>query len=130
MSSKFSVSEEELCQLMQVIKHRRGKRSKEETNFVVRLLLPVAFFQNYLQSSFAPALIDAFVVEHFGTNAFVFKYGDLSDRIFFVLSGRLDVLVPNERGIAVVVQTLYPGEIFGEFGVFNQRPRAASVLSA
>jgi CRP-like cAMP-binding protein len=55
--------------------------------------------------------------------------GDINDDVFFLLQGRLEVLVlqnnANKR-----VGTIYPGEVFGEMAFFSRDTRNATVRAS
>ena len=55
----------------------------------------------------------------------IFGSSDPSDRAFQIVVGSVHVHLPNGR-----VRTLGPGEIFGEMGLIDRRPRSATVTAA
>jgi CRP/FNR family transcriptional regulator, cyclic AMP receptor protein len=54
----------------------------------------------------------------------IFREGDISDRAFQVVSGSVNVHLPSGR-----LRNLGPGEIFGEMGLLDNRPRSATVIA-
>lgn len=54
----------------------------------------------------------------------IFREGDISDRAFQVVAGSVNVHLPGGR-----VKNLGPGEIFGEMGLLDARPRSATVTA-
>jgi len=59
---------------------------------------------------------------------FAVREGEL-DRSFFIISrGSFEVLVPAPEG-ARHVRVLEPGDLFGEVGFFDGRPRSADVVA-
>jgi CRP/FNR family transcriptional regulator, cyclic AMP receptor protein len=54
----------------------------------------------------------------------IFREGDISDRAFQVVEGSVNVHLPGGR-----VKNLGPGEIFGEMGLLDARPRSATVTA-
>jgi CRP/FNR family transcriptional regulator, cyclic AMP receptor protein len=52
----------------------------------------------------------------------IFREGDISDRAFQVVEGSVNVHLPGGR-----LRNLGPGEIFGEMGLLDARPRSATV---
>jgi CRP/FNR family transcriptional regulator, cyclic AMP receptor protein len=54
----------------------------------------------------------------------IFREGDISDRAFQVISGSVNVHLPGGR-----LRNLGPGEIFGEMGLLDNRPRSATVTA-
>src|SRR5437762_1821392 len=55
----------------------------------------------------------------------IFREGDASDCAFQIVVGSVNVHLPNGR-----VRHLGPGEIFGEMGLVDSRPRSATVTAA
>jgi CRP/FNR family cyclic AMP-dependent transcriptional regulator len=55
------------------------------------------------------------------------REGQTSDLLFVVLSGRLKVMVGSARGEALGLAVVGPGEVLGEFGAIDSRPRSANV---
>lgn len=62
-----------------------------------------------------------------GRNEVVIRVGDPTDSVYFVLSGRLRVLVSDAEGREVILSMLGPGDMFGEIGAIDDNPRSATV---
>jgi len=73
------------------------------------------------------ALAETMHEEYFGHDAFVCRQGDPADRVFVVVSGNLEVRVAGWPGPP---SRLERGELFGEYGLFAEGLRTASVVSA
>ncbi|MDR2689731.1 MAG: Crp/Fnr family transcriptional regulator [Azoarcus sp.] len=58
----------------------------------------------------------------------VVREGDVTDFVYFVLTGSLKVVVSNEDGREVILSILGRGELFGEMGMFDDQARIASVV--
>lgn len=69
------------------------------------------------------------VVRSFPRNALVVHEGDDSDSLYVVLSGRVKVFLGDEEGREVIINTLGPGDYFGELALFDSAPRSASVMT-
>jgi len=54
----------------------------------------------------------------------IFREGDPSDFAYFIVSGTVEAQLANGRKIA-----MQPGEVFGEMGLVDQRPRSATVVA-
>lgn len=68
---------------------------------------------------------------HFGTGEAIFRQGDNADRAYFLVFGRVDVLIDiagTDRKKRVSVLT--EGTVFGEVGLIDGSPRSASVLAS
>src|SRR3981081_3864636 len=52
--------------------------------------------------------------------------GDATDSLYIVLSGRLKVMMSDSDGKEGILSILGPGEFFGEMGLIDDEPRAAS----
>jgi CRP-like cAMP-binding protein len=58
------------------------------------------------------------------------RQGDESDCLFVLLGGRVRVEVRHPRlGTPIVLADLGPGEVVGEMGVLDTRPRSATVVA-
>lgn len=57
----------------------------------------------------------------------VFFEGDRADAFYIVLSGSLKVYQTTQDGREKVLNTMGPGEIFGELAMLDGKPRSASV---
>lgn len=55
----------------------------------------------------------------------VFRSGEPSDYAYLIITGHVDTHLPNGR-----VLQLGPGEVFGEMGLIDRRPRSATVTAA
>ena len=55
----------------------------------------------------------------------LFKAGDVSDCVFIILKGSVDILLPKEKTPTV---TLKKGHLFGELGVINNTTRAGTAI--
>lgn len=57
----------------------------------------------------------------------LFAQGDASDRLYFVLNGRLEAVYTDLAGSSAVVGRMLRGETIGEMGVLTGEPRSATV---
>ena len=62
-------------------------------------------------------------------NRVVLQAGDLTDSLYIVISGRTKVQMADDEGKEVILAVLGPGDFFGEMGLIDDEPRAASVLT-
>ena len=62
-------------------------------------------------------------------NRVVLQAGDQTDSLYIVISGRTKVQMADDEGKEVILAVLGPGDFFGEMGLIDDEPRAASVLT-
>lgn len=62
-------------------------------------------------------------------NTVVIQRGDDSSSLYVVLAGRLKVCVSDDQGKEVILNTLGPGDHFGELAILGDMPRTATVVS-
>ena len=89
----------------------------------IRTLHNCAFFSVVPESDLV-VLAEAMHEEMFGDGEIVFEYGDRADRIYVVSEGELMIVVPGEEGTA---RQIGPGDLLGEYGLFEQGARSATV---
>ena len=65
----------------------------------------------------------------FPRNAIIVNEGDQTDSLYIVISGRVKVFSSDEEGKEVVLNTIGPGEYFGEVALLDEQPRSASVIA-
>ena len=64
--------------------------------------------------------------EHFASGETVCcSAGDIGDRVYLVMSGGLDVALPGQGGCGPA--SSLPGDLFGEYGMFDGGLRTATV---
>jgi predicted acylesterase/phospholipase RssA/CRP-like cAMP-binding protein len=57
----------------------------------------------------------------------LFRQGEPGDYFCIVISGRVRIVVSNERGEEIAITELGPGELVGEMAVVSSQPRTATV---
>lgn len=62
-------------------------------------------------------------------NTIVIHEGDVSDSLYVILSGKVKIFLSDEDGKEVDLNTLGPGEYFGELAAIDESPRCASVIT-
>jgi CRP-like cAMP-binding protein/Tfp pilus assembly protein PilF len=63
-------------------------------------------------------------------NQVIFKRGDHSDKCYVIVSGEVEVLVPDALGNEMVVSKLGKGDFFGEIALIKKVPRTATIRTA
>jgi CRP/FNR family transcriptional regulator, cyclic AMP receptor protein len=66
----------------------------------------------------------------FPAKATIIRQGSPTGDLFYLLSGSVTVLIEDELGHEFVLAYLYPGEFFGEIGLFNQELGRTAVVRA
>jgi len=92
----------------------------------VTALQACALFENVPTADLA-ALAETMHEEYFARGELVCKQGEPADRVFIVLSGNLEVRLAGSPGHT---SRLQHGELFGEYGLFAEGVRTATVVSA
>lgn len=59
----------------------------------------------------------------------IVKQGDAADSIYVMVSGKAKVFMSNEQQREVILNTIGPGDFFGELPMFDFEPRSASVAA-
>ena len=59
--------------------------------------------------------------------SFILRVGEEIDALYVIVSGRVKVLIPADRGNEVILTVLGPNEYFGEMGLLDDKRRSASV---
>ena len=71
-------------------------------------------------------LAETMFEEHFAKDEVVCVQDEPADRIFVVMSGQLDVKVGGTEDHTVLLR---PGDLFGEYGLFDQGLRTATIAA-
>jgi signal transduction histidine kinase len=70
---------------------------------------------------------EASTERHFRPGEVIVREGEFGDSIFLIGSGSAEAVLATARGDSVVLSLMPAGETFGEMGVFEHRPRSATV---
>jgi CRP/FNR family cyclic AMP-dependent transcriptional regulator len=68
-------------------------------------------------------------VRNFRKNTVVIQKGDESSTLYAVVEGRLKVSISDNEGKEVILNTLGPGDHFGELAILGEGPRTATVIT-
>ena len=82
-----------------------------------------------LDESQVRALAGVMLRRSFPKHRTVMQAGDPTDSLYIIISGRVKVQMADDEGKEVILATLGPGEFFGEMGLMDDEPRAASVVA-
>jgi CRP-like cAMP-binding protein len=72
-------------------------------------------------------LAEMMKTEHLRKSELLFEAGEISDSVYVVASGTLDVLLPTDSS---PVRILGRGELLGEYGMFSNMARTATLQAA
>ncbi|MEO7445260.1 MAG: cyclic nucleotide-binding and patatin-like phospholipase domain-containing protein [Ferruginibacter sp.] len=81
-----------------------------------------------LEKDALQTILDAGRHVHIKTGEYLFRQGDAQDIMFIVLTGRLRAVLQDEKGTHILGD-IGEGEPVGEFAIFTNEPRTASVLA-
>ena len=82
-----------------------------------------AFDERTLES-----LAAAGTIRSYAKHMLLIQEGDQGDQLYAVISGRLKVFLSDSEGKEIVIDTLGPGQCFGEMALEGE-PRSASVMT-
>jgi CRP/FNR family cyclic AMP-dependent transcriptional regulator len=69
------------------------------------------------------------VTRTFPKNSIIINEGDASDALYVMNSGRVKVFLSDDDGKEMVLNTLGPGEYFGEVAMLDNATRSASIVT-
>jgi len=76
------------------------------------------------------AAIEAIAVtRNFPKNSVIINEGDMANAMYVVSSGKVRVYVSDEQGKEFILNTMGPGEYFGELSLLDDEKRSASVIT-
>ncbi len=64
----------------------------------------------------------------FSAGETIFREGDQSDEAYIIRAGHVEVIKESPEG-SVVIACLEPGDIFGEMGIVDERPRSLTAVA-
>ena len=92
-----------------------------------RMALPELLAPVFPEPKYIPALMKVLKRVDLNKGQAAFRQGDVSDSMYFVESGRLDVELELEGGKLLRLKKVGPGAVFGEMGIYTNAPRSATV---
>ncbi len=72
-------------------------------------------------------IIDQLEVQAFDKGQLVVKQGDHTDSLYVIIDGKVDVFLCNDKGKEIIINSLGPGDSFGELAPLGGIPRQASI---
>lgn len=93
----------------------------------IALLQTISFFNGIAPADLAD-LAQTLGIRHYRAGELVFRQGDRGFTMYIVLKGQVNIYLPASPD-NLPLQTIYPGEYFGELALFDNEPRSASALA-
>ncbi len=94
-----------------------------------RLLQTIPLFAGLRRDQLAAVGRHA-VVRNVPRNTVLIRQGDAPEALYMIISGRARVSITGEDGKELVLDSLGPGEYFGELALIDGEPRSATVTTA
>jgi len=88
-----------------------------------------ATLSQILLSDESPSLRGAMTTVHLADGEVLFHRGEPGDALYVVESGQVRVFTLDEAGRELTLNTMNPGEAFGEMALLDSRPRSASIAA-
>ncbi|SOB57040.1 Cyclic nucleotide-binding protein [Pseudodesulfovibrio profundus] len=92
--------------------------------------LPEMLAPVFPEPSYIPALMKVFKRVVVQKEEAVFLQGEASDAMYFVESGRLEIMLETENSKRIRLKKVGPGAVFGEMGIYNLAARSATVRAS
>ncbi|MBD3169090.1 MAG: mechanosensitive ion channel [candidate division Zixibacteria bacterium] len=113
-------------QSMERSRKLKAQKSDGDKKDVVRYIRSLELF-SMLSDDIIQELSEDSLLYEYGEKEDVIVQGDPGDSMFLIVSGRVKIVVKDERGYETDVAELGPGEAFGEMSLFTGENRAATV---
>jgi len=98
-----------------------------EVGFDLELIEKIPFFRK-LWPDDLKCILSYTTTHTLSYGDFLFKQGQAPDGLYVLLVGKLQVLIEEKQGLKpIIVREIMPGQYVGEFGVFDGKPRSASI---
>jgi CRP-like cAMP-binding protein len=95
----------------------------------IRPLLKANAFLGQLPDDVLDAIMQRGQAQTFSKGELAFRRGDPGDRIMLLVSGGIKLAIISAKAREVVLHFVSAGEIFGEVGALDGRPRTASAIA-
>lgn len=91
-------------------------------------IVHIPLFQG-ISENVLSTIAGSMVSRNYAQNAVIFRKGDATEYMAFVLRGTLQVVDLSEDGRAVGISTLKVGSYFGEMSIIDGKPRSTSIVA-
>jgi len=101
--------------------------AEDSQSFAAELLAEVPLFQ-LLSEDERNLLATELDLVRYGAGEIVFVTGDPGDSMYVIRTGEVEVFFKDDTGAKVPLETLGPGDFFGELSLLDSGPRTASAV--
>jgi CRP-like cAMP-binding protein len=96
--------------------------------FITKSLLENPLFSQ-VEPSELKAILALSHVKHVRKNQMIFHKGDKGEQLIAVIKGRVQIFTASDEGKEIIFNLVEPGELFGEFSLFDGTERTANAMS-
>lgn len=75
-------------------------------------------------------VMDCWPLQSFNKGDVIISEGDKSDNIYLIEQGIVEIIKYTDNDNEVVVERLGPGQLFGEIGLIDNKPRTTTIVAA
>jgi CRP/FNR family transcriptional regulator, cyclic AMP receptor protein len=104
------------------------KAKGETVSEILGFLASVPMFSTLGESSLLLLAWDC-KFRHVEKGAFLFFQSDHSDSAYIVCSGNISIVLSSPDGREIVINEMQRGDLFGELGIFTNKPRSTSAIA-
>ncbi|HEX2660683.1 MAG TPA: cyclic nucleotide-binding domain-containing protein, partial [Polyangia bacterium] len=101
--------------------------AEDTQSFAAELLAEVPLFQ-LMSAEERNLLATELDLVRYGAGEIVFVTGDPGDSMYVIRKGEVEVFFKDDTGAKVVLETMGPGDFFGELSLLDSGPRTASAV--
>ena len=95
---------------------------------VAETLKRTALFQGMDESDIGHVAAQV-ITRQFPKNTVVVTQGDVTDSLYIIIEGKVDVFLQNDKGKEIIINTLGDCDTFGELAPLGGIPRQASIIT-
>ncbi|MEM7331763.1 MAG: cyclic nucleotide-binding domain-containing protein [Chloroflexota bacterium] len=97
-------------------------------HYKIQLLKRIEWFADMPQEELT-VIANKIHAKSFNRNDILFQRGDTGDAFYIIIQGWVSAFVHSDKGSAIVLNQLGPGEIFGEMAILEDKPRSAGIMA-
>ena len=95
----------------------------------IRPLLKATSFLGQLPDAVLDAMMQRGQARTYAKGEFVFRRGDPGDRIMLLVTGGIKLAIVSAKAKEIVLHFIGAGDVFGEIGALDGKPRTASAIA-